>query len=147
MYALGSDFSLPGTQAIARTLSRDFNLTPGGNSVIILSRIVKIYQGDCAAAGLSNCPNLNQAVFQQRITVGNPYLKASSYGTPPAAYVDGQGNIAAVEYCRQMTLIASGFTSVIPLAQGQMAWLVEGYFAIPSLIPGQPGGYYVRFVL
>lgn len=147
MYALGSDFSLSGTQAIARALSGDFNLAANGNAVLILSRVVKVYQGDCTAAGLPNCPNLNQTVFQQRLIVGNASLRPSSYGTPPPAYLDVKGNVQAVEYCRQPTLIAANFNQVVALAQGQMAWVVEGYFAIPSLAPGQPGGYYVRFVL
>src|ERR1700686_1149561 len=60
MYAMGTDFSLSGTQAIARTLSRDFSLTSTGNGVLILSRVVKVFQADCTAAGLPNCPNLNQ---------------------------------------------------------------------------------------
>lgn len=147
MYALGSDFSLAGTQAIAQTLSRDFSLTAGGDSVMILSRVVRVYQTDCTAAGLSNCPNLEQAVFTQRLTMGNTGLRASSYGTPPASYLDAKGNIAPADYCRQSTLIANGFNAAISLAQGQTAWLVEGYFQISSLIPGQEGGYYVRFIL
>lgn len=47
MYALGADFSLPGAKNIAAALSRDFRLTTSGNAVLILSRIVKVYQADC----------------------------------------------------------------------------------------------------
>jgi hypothetical protein len=147
MYALGSDFSLSGTQAIAQALSRDFTVAPGGNAVFLLSRVSKVYQTDCTAAGLANCPNLEQTVFQQRIAFGNTTLRSSSFGTPPPAYLDAKGNITAANYCAQPSLIASGFNQVIGLAQGQVAWVVEGYFALPSLVPGQQGGYYVRFVL
>ena len=148
MYALGTDFSLPGTQAIARTLSRDFNLSASGNGVLILSRVVKVFQTDCDAAGVAGCPNLNQTVFAQRIVVGNSSLRASNFGTPPASYIDAQGNVSSANYCGQSSLVASGFEAVLSLSQGQSAYLVEGYFSMPELAYFGPsgGGYYVRLV-
>ena len=150
MYALGTDFSLPGTQAIARTLSREFSLTGNGSGVLILSRIVKVYQGDCDAAGVPSCPNLNQPVFEQRLVIGNATLRASSFGTPPSSYIDAQGNISSHDYCAQLTLVANGFDSVLSLAQNQSAYLVEGYFSMPEISLayfGSPGGgYYVRLL-
>ena len=150
MYAMGTDFSLSGTQAIALTLSRDFTLTSSGNGVLILSRVVKVFQADCTAAGLANCPNLNQPAFAQRIVIGHGSLRASSFGTPPASYIDAQGNIKSVDYCKQSVLIASGFDAVLSLAQGQSAYLVEGYFSMPEInlvYFGAPnGGFYVRLL-
>src|SRR6185312_333270 len=70
MYALGADFSLPGAKNIAAALSRDFRLPTGGNAVLILSRIVKVYQADCQANSLSNCPTQNMTVFTQRLVIG-----------------------------------------------------------------------------
>ena len=106
MYALGADFSLPGTQAIARTLSRDYDLSSTGQAVLLFSRIAKVQQIDCNAAGLHTCPNLNLPVFTQRIVMGNPALRTSQFGTPPAAYIGSGGNIASVNYCQQTSLIA-----------------------------------------
>jgi hypothetical protein len=150
MYALGTDFSLPGTQAIAQTLSRDFSLTSTGHGVLILSRVVQVYQADCTAAGLPNCPNLNQPVFAQRIVIGNTSLRTSAFGTPPASYVNAQGNIKSADYCKQPVLIASGFGSVMALADGQSAYLVEGYFSMPeinlSYFGSTGGGFYVRLL-
>jgi hypothetical protein len=150
MYALGTDFSLTGTQAIARTLSREFSLTSSGTGVLILSRIVKVYQADCDAAGVPSCPNLNQPAFAQRIVIGNATLRASSFGTPPGSYIDAQGNISSHDYCSQSTLLAGSFDSVLSLAQNQSAYLVEGYFSMPEISLsyfGSPGGgYYVRFL-
>lgn len=150
MYALGADFSLSGTQAIARTLSRDFNLSASGNGVLILSRVVKVFQADCNAAGVPSCPNLNQTAFAQRLVIGNSGLRASNFGTPPASYIDTKGNISSASYCKQSTLVASGFDSVLSLAQGQSAYLVEGYFSMPEInlayFGSAPGGYYVRLV-
>jgi hypothetical protein len=150
MYALGADFSLAGTQAIATTLSRDFDLSSTGHAVLLFSRIAKVQQTDCTAAGLHTCPNLNLPVFTQRITMGNTALLTSQFGTPPAAYIGSGGNIASVNYCQQTLLIAAGFDSVLALAAGQTATMVEGYFAMPDInflgFPNSGGGYYVRFL-
>ncbi|MBZ5579008.1 MAG: hypothetical protein LAP40_20800 [Acidobacteriia bacterium] len=151
MYALGTDFSLPGTQAIARTLSRDFSLTAGGTGVLVLSRVVRVYQTDCNAAGVPTCPNLNQTVFAQRLVIGNAGLRASAFGTPPGSYIDAEGNISSANYCKQPSLIAHGFDAVLTLAQGQSAYVTEGYFSMPEIslaYLGSPGGgYYVRLLL
>jgi hypothetical protein len=42
MYALGSDFTLAGTQAIAQTLATGFDLSGTGNGVLIFSRLTKV---------------------------------------------------------------------------------------------------------
>jgi hypothetical protein len=150
MYALGADFSLAGTQAIARTLSRDYNLSGTGRAVLLFSRVAKIQQIDCDAAGLHTCPNLNLPVFTQRIVMGNPVQRTSQFGTPPPAYIGSGGNIAAVDYCQRTALVATGFSAVLALAAGQSTTLVEGYFAMPDInflnFPGSGGGYYVRFL-
>ena len=151
LYALGTDFSLAGTQAIARTLAGDFNLTATGNAVLIFSRIIVVYQTDCNTAGLQSCPNQGLPVFVQRIVIGNAGLRSSAYGTPPANYIDTSGNIKSADYCVQTSLVAQGFASVLTLAQSQSAWMVEGYFNMPELdlLSGggtQVGGYYVRLV-
>jgi hypothetical protein len=150
MYALGADFSLSGTQAIAAALSRDFALTPSGQAVLIFTTIRKLQQTDCDAAGVHNCPNLNLPVIVQRITVGNTALRQSAFGTPPANYVGASGNVAAADYCAQSTLVSGGFDSVLTLAAGQSTTTVEGYFDMPELnflgFPDSGGGYYVRFL-
>jgi len=148
MYALGADFTLAGTQAIARKLASGFDLTATGNAVLIFSRLTKVSQTDCTAASLGNCPNLDQPVFTQRILIGNSSLRSSTYGTPPAFYVGSQGTIAAADYCSQSTLIATNFEHVISLAQDQVTWMVEGYFSVPQLSPfgSDSGGIYVRLL-
>lgn len=149
MYAMGADFSLTGAKNIAATLSRDFSLASNGNAVLILSRVVKVYQADCTANSMSSCPNLNQTVFAQRIVIGNSALRASNFGTPPANYVDSSGNIKPTDYLQQNLLVASGFDSVLSLQQGESARVVEGYFSMPELnLTGSSsgGGYYVRLL-
>ncbi|HLK47862.1 MAG TPA: hypothetical protein VKT49_06990 [Bryobacteraceae bacterium] len=150
MYALGTDFSLSGTQAIARALSREFTLTSTGTGVLILSRIVKVDQTACDASGVPACPNVDQPVFAQRLVIGNAALRTSSFGTPPASYIDPQGNISSHDYCGQPALLANGFDSVLNLTPNQSAYLVEGYFSMPEISLsyfGSPGGgYYVRLI-
>ena len=150
LYALGADFSLAGTQAIARTLSHDYTLSGTGKSVLVFSRIYRVQQTDCTAAGVSPCYNLNHPVFTQRIVMGNLTLRTSRFGTPPSNYVATSGNITAANYCRQALLVAAGFDSVLTLAAGQSTTVVEGYFAMPELnllnLPNSGGGYYVRFL-
>ena len=149
MYVLGADFTLAGTQAIAQTLAGGFNLSTSGTAVLMLSRVSKVQQVDCTAAGLPNCPNLNQPVFTQRIVFGNTTLRSSNHGTPPANYIGARGTIASVDYCQQTSLIATGFEAVMPLQPGQATWMVEGYYAMPdlnTLHAGNSGGFYVRLL-
>ena len=150
MYALGADFSLPGTQALASTLSREYNLSSTGKAVLLFSRIMKVQQIDCDAAGLHTCPNLNQPVFTQRIVIGNPSVRSSTFGTPPVAYIGASGTIPSVHYCQESSLIANGFNSVLSLSPGQSTTMVEGYFSMPDInflgFPDAGGGYYVRFL-
>lgn len=149
MYTLGADFSAAGSQAILSKIASGFDLTADGDSVLIFSRIVKVYQADCDAAAVT-CTNLNKTVFSQRIVIGKASLRSSSFGTPPAQYINSAGNIAPTDYYRQASLEASGFDSVIPLHRGDVAWMVEGYFSMPNLSflnpNNSPGGYYARFV-
>jgi hypothetical protein len=150
LYALGADFSLSGTQAIAGKLSQNFSLTNTGRAVLVFSTIYRVQQTDCTAAGVSPCHNLNLPVFRQRIVIGNAALRTSQFGTPAAGYIGSGGNIAAADYCAQGSLVATGFDAVLTLAAGQSSTLVEGYFAMPDLnflnAPNSGGGYYVRFL-
>jgi hypothetical protein len=69
MYALRADFSLSGTQAIASTLSQDFDLSSTGQAVLLFSRLEKVQQTDCTAAGLAQTGALNVILF---FTDGRP---------------------------------------------------------------------------
>ena len=149
MYVLGADFTLAGTQAIAQRLAGGYSLAANGTAVLILSRVAKVQQVDCTAAGLPNCPNLGLPVFTQRVAFGNGSLWSSNHGTPPANYIGAKGVIPSAEYCHQTSLVATGFEEVMPLQPGQATWMVEGFFAMPdlnSLSTGYQGGLYVRLL-
>ena len=101
--------------------------------MLLFSTVYVVQQTDCNAAGLHTCPNLNLAVFTQRVALGNTTLRTSQFGTPPASYIGSGGNIALADYCQQASLVATGFSSVLPLGAGQYSTVVEGYFAMPEI--------------
>jgi len=148
MYVLGADFTLAGTQAIAQRLAGGFTLSGTGTAVLILSRVAKVQQVDCTAAGVANCPNLGLPVFTQRIAFGNKTLRSSNHGTPPANYIGARGTILSTEYCKQTSLIATNFEAVMPLQPGQATWMVERFFAMPDLntYSSNQKGFYVRLL-
>jgi Flp pilus assembly protein TadG len=153
MYGLGADLSTTRATTIINKLAEGFDMNPStGNAVLVLSQVARVFQVDCTAANVSPCTNLDQAVFTHRLTKGNISLRPSAFGTPPTTYVATNGNITATNYLRQNTLVATNFNNVLALAQGQLAWMVEGYFIQPDLNFLQSGfpqinqGVYVRII-
>jgi Flp pilus assembly protein TadG len=99
MYSDGVDFSQTNNQNIViQQLASATGMTAtGGNGIIILSQIQTVYAADCTAAS-QTCTNQGLPVFVQRLYIGKQSLKASNFGTPAAADMDAQGNIAASIY-------------------------------------------------
>ena len=54
----------------------------GGQGVLILSRIRVVHDTDCQDLAKAPCSNKGYAVVTQRYVMGNPALRASSFGTP-----------------------------------------------------------------
>lgn len=157
MYVRGIDFSQTTSKNIVVQLASGTGMTSsGGNGVVILSKISTVYQADCDAAALSSCPNLNQAVFTQRLTIGNSALRTSSFGTPSSSIIGAQGNIAPSVYLgnTDSTVRTSGFSTLMTTAgitqqQGDSASVVEVYFQYPDLSflgSSTPSGVYVRYI-
>jgi Flp pilus assembly protein TadG len=143
MYGEGLDFTSSDAQQLTTQLAHGFDLSGTGNAVLIFSQVITVFQADCTAASVNPCTNLNSAVFKQRVTMGNTGLKTSAYGTPGAGYLDSLGNISAQNYLSQSSLVATGFTSILAQNDGDVAYLVEGYFQMPDLSflsPGYSGG-------
>ena len=152
MYGQGVDFTVSGAQNILSKLAQGYSLTNSGDSVIIFSKIIKVYDDDCTAANVTPCSNSGSTVFTQRVTLGNTGLRASAFGTPPAAYVGAQGDIAKADYFKRFELVASGFDSLLSLGDGDIAYVTEAFFN-PSNInflsygfPQATQGTYVRFI-
>jgi Flp pilus assembly protein TadG len=158
MYARGVDFSQIANQNILVNLATGTGMTVnGGNGVITMSQIIRVYQADCTAAGLTSgqCANLNQLVFINRMVTGNSGLRPSNYGTPPSAYIDSLGNIAASDYLTRSNLVVSGgmttelTNSGLTLNDGDIAYLTEFYESMPDLSflgASGSGGVYAKAV-
>ncbi len=143
MYADGVNFTDTHSQDIVtQQLASGTGMTnTGGNGVVILTKIKTIYQADCDAAGFtSNCVNIGLAVIIQRITFGQPSLRASSFGTPTSTLMDSLGNIAPSVYIKNTdaSVQATAFTPLLAAAgtsqqQGDTAWVTEVFFTYPDI--------------
>jgi hypothetical protein len=128
MYAFGVDFSQDIYKNLLVSLGPDLKMTTnGGNGVVIFSTVTYIAQADCNAAGYPSCSNLNKNVFTRRIVVGNTAIRASAFGTPSPAsnQVDSSGNLTVDFYMNNASAQANGFSSVISLSSGQVAYMAE----------------------
>jgi len=137
LYAYGLDFSQTGNQNLLIQLCGGLNVTTtGGNGVFIFSAIMYIDTPQCTAAGLqgntTSCPNLGQSVFTQRLTVGNSGLLTSRFGTPSPSIIGTSGFIGSSDYLKNTSARAAGFTSLLPMTGGQVAYLTETYFSSPD---------------
>lgn len=136
--AQGLGMNLPGT----------YLPDPSGKGLIILSRVYRVSPNDCLALGLqanqSQCPNLDNYVFTNRISIGNTTLQASVIGNPSSP-TDGAGNIPASQYVTVTGDRASDFpdpgimdpalatTGLLYLALGAFTYVSEAAFDISSL--------------
>jgi hypothetical protein len=149
MYSRSVNFADSASKDVIVRLARGLNITrSGGTGVVILSTITGIGQAQCDAAGLAGyaCTNLNQNVFTDRIVIGNPAARASAFGTPTAGLIDANGNVAA-----QLTDVnarAHGFSAVLALNPGELAYVAEVYVPSPDYaLPGYLStGVYCRTV-
>lgn len=158
MYARGVDFSQTSNQNILVSLATGSGMTVnGGNGVMIMSQIIQVYQADCTSAGLTaaQCTNLNQLVFVNRLVTGNSGLRASNYGTPPAALVNAQGNIAPSDYLTKPSLVLTGGFATeltnagLTLNDGDVAYMTEFYESMPDLSflgASGSGGVYAKAI-
>ena len=130
MYARSTDFSTAGNKAILARLAVGMGMTAtGGTGVVILSKITKIEQADCTAAGLTSaqCVNKDKYVVVQRQIVGNPLFHASKYCSPPDSSLNlPEGN--AKDIHKDDKLQVQNSNDLPPLTSGQFAYVVEGYF-------------------
>ena len=158
MYARGVDFSQTANKNILVALATGSGMTvAGGNGVVIMSQVTKIYLADCTAAGLTSgqCTNLNQLVFINRIVTGNSGLRSSNYGTPLASLVNSQGNIAASDYLTKPSAVLTGSMVTelsdagLVLNDGDVAYVTEYYQSTPDLSflgTSGSGGVYAKAI-
>src|ERR1035441_6307081 len=77
-------------------------------------------------------------------------VRTGSRKRPSAAGAEAGAGMKPRREGQQASLVATGFSSVLPLGAGQYSTVVEGYFAMPDInllgFPDSGGGYYVRFL-
>ncbi|MBZ5619319.1 MAG: pilus assembly protein [Acidobacteriia bacterium] len=146
MYIRGVNFRNPGPQQNARTLAQSFDLSPGGQSLIVLSQIRILQQSDCDAANPASpgvaCTNLNSPVFTEQLMIGNTSLAIngvrarSAFGTPP---LKADCTVSSTNQANSQSA-AAAFTPVMTLKAGEFAYVAEMITATPALnIPGFSG--------
>jgi hypothetical protein len=108
MYARGLDFSQPGNQTVLVQLGGSLGLstnTSTSAALVILSAITYVDAATCSSQGYTTatCPNYQQWVFTQRLTIGNTSLHVSGFGSPVTGGAQGvtiasNGTITPAQY-------------------------------------------------
>jgi hypothetical protein len=139
------------------------NTGTSGDGVVWVSQIMYIGSAtdpNCIAVGASNCTNHDNFVFTQRILFGNSNASRahpSSLGDPTGANITNAGNVQNYVTDSKATLSSAGETAMkslwqttsngqTPLTDGQVVYIVEGYFQTPGLSMGSftSTGVYAR---
>lgn len=135
MYVRWVDFSLPANQNIIVRLAQGLGMTrTGGNGKVILSRVMFVGKLQCEGGGLSlaQCTNYNQPVITQQIVIGNPSIRESALGEPPANLLDSKGEITPAEYLTNILTRARNFNNILALQPGEFAYVSEAVFSAPD---------------
>jgi hypothetical protein len=144
MSAYGVDFTQSSSQQlILQAAPSTLGLAQtGGNGAIILSTIRMISEADCQSGNLSDqaCTNLNQAVFQSQIVIGNSQSYQSSFGTPNASTVSQSTMLTSpservpliLQFLPSMTAGQTAYVGEVFLNNSDLAWTGIGGSVIAS---------------
>lgn len=138
MYAEGMDFSRSANRTIAARIAEGLGLdVNSGQSVLILSKFRVVHDSDCQAQARQHCENNGYPVVIQRVVLGNPALRSSSFG--PSAKVDpATGSV--LDWMNDPSARAPGLkTSSKP---GEFSYAAEYYLSSPE----PHGGIYSRTI-
>jgi len=156
MYVRGVDFAEQANQDLITGSASRPNLPPlaqglgmegnggnatggtSGNGELIFSTFTRM-------SSTCGCANAGRIVLTRRIVVGNKNLYTTAHGNPASGVIDSQnGNVA--NYANEVTARADGFSGVVNLASGELAYFIEAKFNYPDLaMPGvltNPGVYW-----
>lgn len=136
------------------------NLANSGRGIIWVSKIMWVggtLESSCQGALPAACTNTNKFVFVERIRFGNGTLEAehpSSLGQPASANRNSYGVItdnlitnAATQVpepyqtqLQNLWQVTNAGVGRVPLSDGQIAYVAEGYFQSPDLSLGSVQG-------
>ena len=145
------------------TINAQANTSTSGDGLVWVSQIMYIgatTDPNCVAVGASNCTNHDSFVFTQRIVFGNSNLssvRASVLGDPTGATLTNGGIVQNYVTDSSAQLSTSGEAALktlwqtksngqTPLTDGQVVYVVEGYFRTASFSLGSVSskGVYAR---
>jgi hypothetical protein len=140
------------------------NTTNGGNGLITVTQIMWVgstASPNCLAVGSGNCTNHDSFVFTQQIQFGNGTLASSStvtLGSPTGATVttagivqnpvtDTHAQLAGAAQTAMQNIWQTTSNGQASLNDGQVVYVVEGYFQSPDLSVGSlsGNGVYARY--
>jgi hypothetical protein len=138
MYAQGVDFSQPANQRIAESVAEGAGIDiEGGKGILILSKIRMVHPSDCPQAASGKCNNKGYPVIIERFVLGNPALRASSFGTPESLD-PGSGKVR--DWVNDLSARAANFAA--SLKPGEVTYAAECYLTSPE----SPNGVYSRMM-
>jgi hypothetical protein len=162
MFARGVDFSSSGNKQILANIGGDLGLSTtagSGNAEVILTTLLYVDKAACATGGAvdsngnpSGCKNLGQWVFTRRLTIGNPNVRPSLFGSPSGVPINAStGVIAPVDYVTNTGAVAvfnsiqaysntGGNISGLP--SGQLVYAAEASAPEYGLPPYKAGATY-----
>jgi hypothetical protein len=161
LYMQGVDFSTYSAQNVASTLAQGYGLNIGssfsgneynndgnssGNAWVILSEVMYVGTSACSSLPANvTCTNSGKYVYIQRIDFGNSGLLInnnsvqSAIGNPSGATINAEGYVQ--NYLTDPTAVATNAGNFITLADTQVAYVSEAFFASPTLdFSAFPGG-------
>jgi hypothetical protein len=129
------------------------NTATNGDGLIWVSQVMYIgttTDPNCVTVGAANCTNHDSFVFTQRIVFGNSSLNStnpSALGDPTGAtltnagivqnYVtDSTARLGGTGQTTMSSLWQTNLNGQTPLTDGQVVYVVEGYFQTPYLSLG-----------
>jgi hypothetical protein len=142
------------------------NLGTTGNGVVWVTQVMYVgtsAQPQCTAVLPATCTNASKFVFLQRIVFGNSNLIASPHvsflGDPTGATLsatgavsnyltDANAQLASSQQSAMQALWNTAPSPQTPLSDGQILYVVEGYFSTPGFSMGSTfnsQGVYARY--
>ncbi len=150
---LGQGLNLQFPAFASGTNNVQANTGSSGDGIIWVTQVMYIgstTDPNCVAVGAANCTNHDGFVFTQRIVFGNSTLNStnpSALGDPTGATLTTAGIVQNYVTDATARVAGSGQTNLTslwqttangqtPLTDGQVVYVVEGYFQTPYLSLG-----------
>ncbi len=144
--------------------NKQANTSNSGNGLITVTQIMYIgstTSPNCVAVGAGNCTNHDNFVYTQQIQFGNGTLANSgtvSLGTPSGATIntagivsnyitDSHAKLGSAAEAAMQSMWQTTNNGQQALSDGQVVYIVEGYFQSPDLSVGSlsGNGVYARY--